>query len=224
MQGTFNYTAFNQSVFNSGDIVLYLLPGGVVGVGKVLSATHANYSLTLPVMAITGAPIVGNVTGIVSIVLTKAGVTGALNNFQLIKVLAHWISQGQYVAQPIKTNRVYVVGSDVNSNLIFGTAINSTDITQYGEVLKIITEAAISTTANANTVAANVLSNARFNTNRGQATILPNCGMEVGDVVYINDTVANQVAQKYRVMGFDFTYDPTQQTTKFEHVIRLTAV
>lgn len=224
MQGTFNDTTFNQSVFNSGDIVIYLLPCTIVGVGKVLSVMHADYSLSLPLMAVTGAPIVGNVTGIVSIVLPLGNVTGSLISLQFAKVLAHMIYQGQYLSQPIKTNKVYVIGRDTNGNLVFGKDSTSTDITDYGEVLRIITESAIPTAADANTVADNVLSNARFDANRGQATILPNCGMEIGDAIQITDAVANQSAQKYRVMGFDFVYDPTQKETKFEHTIKLTAV
>ncbi len=224
MQGTFNYSVFNQSVFNSGDIVIYLLPGGGIGIGKVLSVTHANYSLDLPAGAIIGAPIVGNVTGIVRIVLTCGAIVGTPNVLQLTKVLSHQISQGQYIAQPIKTNRVYVVGSDVYGNLVFGDAINSNDITEYGEVLKVVTETAIPTTANADTVAANILASARLGVNRGEMVILPNCGMEVGDVIQVTDAVANQSAQKYRVMGFDFVYDPTQPTTKFTHNIKLTSV
>ncbi len=180
-------------------------------------------AINIPIMECDGVGLVSSGTNTVDDIPVMA-VTGDIIDHQFVKILAHWIYQGRYFDMPLKANRVYVVGSDTDGNLVFGSAINSTDITEHGEILMPITEIAIPTVSDANSVASNVLANARFSVNRGEITVPPNCGMEVGDVIQVTDAVANQSTDNYRVAGFKLVYDPTQTTTVFQHTIKLTSV
>jgi len=51
--------------------------------------------------------------------------------------------------------------------------------------------------------------------------------MELWDVIKIDDAICNQDDDLYRVAGWQFTYQvyiPNQQESKYEHIVKLTAV
>jgi hypothetical protein len=133
-----------------------------------------------------------------------------------------------YGVLPRLINRVMVIGVDADSNLVYGEA---KDVTINGEMLDPITEAAITNTTDANTVAANVLAKERLNTNLGQILINPNCGVEQWDPIAIRDKWANQgsgiIGANYRVAGWSLSYQAYVagvQNSKYEMLIDLTAI
>jgi len=76
-------------------------------------------------------------------------------------------------------------------------------------------ELAIPTTAHAGDVASAILAKMRLTGKRGVILIPPNCGQELFDVVQLSDSMANQSAVKFRVVGLRFEYNPKQ--ARYEH-------
>ena len=69
---------------------------------------------------------------------------------------------------------------------------------------------AIPTTAQAADVASAVLSKMRLMGKREVILIPPNCGQELFDVVQVSDSLGNQSATKFRVVGIRFEYNPRE--------------
>jgi hypothetical protein len=90
-----------------------------------------------------------------------------------------------------------------------------------GERLDFQQELAIPTTAQAGDVASAILGKMRLTGKRGVILIPPNCGQELFDVVQLSDSMANQSAVKFRVVGLRFEYNPKQ--ARYEHRLILGA-
>jgi len=138
--------------------------------------------------------------------------------------LNHPILDPQYFDEPVQVNRVYVIGVDGDGNMVYGEA---KDNTINGEVLLTYPDSMITTRAMAEIVATNILAKARLSDPRGQIRIPVHCGLELWDVVKINDTYCDQDNTLFRVSGWTTTYQafiPGRQEAKYEQIVRLTAV
>jgi len=80
---------------------------------------------------------------------------------------------------------------------------------------------AIPTTAQAADVASAVLPKMRLMGKREVILIPPNCGQELFDVVQVSDSLGNQSATKFRVVGIRFEYNPKQ--ARYQHRLILGA-
>ncbi len=130
------------------------------------------------------------------------------------------IYEAKILSLPRITNRVYVVGVDADGNNVFAEATNS----EIPEILRVHSDSMITTEANAESVAANILAKGRLTADRGSILISPNCGKEVWDVIQINDSGCNQTNANYRVTGWVFTYNTLQETGVYQMNLRLTSV
>jgi len=167
------------------------------------------------------ATAVGNVATINEPSVT--GVTAAATaegHLALVLTLAHAIVTAKYLDVPMQTNRVYIVGIDDMGNPLYGE--DTLAATTYGEKLKVLAEPMISDKATAESVAGNILANVRLFDQRGMITIPPNCGMELWDVIEVDDEVCNQSTENYRVAGYKLEYVAKQG--KFLHHIILAGV
>jgi hypothetical protein len=139
----------------------------------------------------------------------------------ILKYVWHVILDGQYQTETSEKNRYFVIGRDVNGNPVWGEAHDSAESALVGERLDFQPEPAVPTTAQAEAVAAAVLSEMRLSKKRGVVLIPYNCGQELWDVVQITDAGANQSAVKFRVVGIRFEYHPGQ--ARYQHKLMLGA-
>jgi hypothetical protein len=144
-----------------------------------------------------------------------------IGNPTIPKYVWHVILDGQYATETPQVNRAYVIGTDANGNPVYGEAIDSTELALVGERLDFIPDPAIPTTAEAGDVASAVLSKMRLHGKGGVILIPPNCGQELFDVVQVSDSMANQSAVTFRVVGIRFEYNPKQ--ARYAHKLILGA-
>jgi hypothetical protein len=145
----------------------------------------------------------------------------AIGSPSLLKYVWHIILDGQYITETPGINRAYIIGRDIYGNPVYGTAVDSTELGLVGERLDFQQDPAIPTTAQAGDVASAVLAKMRLTTKRGVILIPPNCGQELFDVVQVTDSLGNQTAIKFRVVGLRFEYSPKQD--RYEHRLILGA-
>jgi hypothetical protein len=145
----------------------------------------------------------------------------AIGSPTLLKYVWHVILDGQYIAESPDINRAYVIGRDQYGNPVYGTAVDSTELGLVGERLDFIPDPAIPTTAQAADVASAVLAKMRLRGKGGVILIPPNCGQELFDVVQVSDSMANQSAATFRVVGLRFEYNPKQ--ARYQHKLILGA-
>jgi hypothetical protein len=138
-----------------------------------------------------------------------------------LKYVWHVILDGRYHVESPEANRTFVIGRDVNGSPVWGEAHDSAESALIGERLDFQPDLAIPTTAQAEAVAAAVLSKMRLSKKRGVILIRYNCGQELWDVVQITDAGANQSAVKFRVVGIRFEYHPGQ--ARYQHKLILGA-
>jgi len=139
----------------------------------------------------------------------------------ILKYIWHVILDGQYAIDTPGVNRAYTIGRDASGNPVYGTAVDSTELALVGERLDFIPDPAIPTTAQAGDVASAVLSKMRLRGKGGVILIPPNCGQELFDVVQVSDSMANQSAVSFRVVGIRFEYNP--KLARYAHKLILGA-
>lgn len=139
----------------------------------------------------------------------------------ILKYVWHVILDGQYATETPGVNRAYIIGRDQYGNPVYGTAVNTDEVALVGERLDFQPDPAIPTTAQAGDVASAVLSKMRLMGKRGVILIPPNCGQELFDVVQLSDSMANQLAVNFRVVGLRFEYNPKQ--ARYQHRLILGA-
>jgi hypothetical protein len=139
----------------------------------------------------------------------------------LLKYVWHVVLDGQYATETPRINRAYVIGTDAYGNPVYGEAIDSTEIALVGERLDFQPDPAIPTTAQAAATASAVLSKMRLTGKGGVILIPPNCGQELFDVVQVSDSMANQAAVTFRVVGIRFEYNP--KLARYAHKLILGA-
>jgi hypothetical protein len=170
------------------------------------------YPQTLSPQGITQAIVFGTPSvGIVGRLVPQSIVQQiSIGSPTLLKYVWHVILDGQYIAESPDINRAYVIGRDAYGNPIYGEAHDSAESSLVGERLDFTQELAIPTTAQAGDVASAILAKMRLTTKRGVILIPPNCGQELFDVVQLSDSMANQSAVSFRVVGLRFEYNPKQ--------------
>jgi hypothetical protein len=144
-----------------------------------------------------------------------------IGNPTIPKYVLHVILDGQYATETPQVNRAYVIGADANGNPVYGEAIDSTELALVGERLDFQSDPAIPTTAQAADVASAILAKMRLTGKGGIILIPPNCGQELFDVVQVSDSMANQSAVTFRVVGIRFEYNPKQ--ARYAHKLILGA-
>lgn len=190
----------------------------ITGSGNKCSIS-AGHTLTLPLAHVASSGYLAAYNALIT--LPCAQVAAAIPDTVLIRQLNHNIYEKPeyYPDTPELINHVYVVGQDKETkNFVFGEHSNTAD----AERLSIITTTMVTTEDDANTVAENMIDKQRIQVDLGNMTTPTNCGIELYDVVQITDTVANQSANKYRVKGYTFVYDPDNST--FIDKVELTGV
>jgi len=171
---------------------------------------------------IIGTPTVqGGIPG--GFVLQPGGIVQqiSIGSPTLLKYVWHVILDGQYATETPGVNRAYIIGRDDSGNPVYGTAVDSTELALVGERLDFQPDPAIPTTAQAGDVASAVLSKMRLRGKGGVILIPPNCGQELFDVVQVSDSMANQSAVTFRVVGIRFEYNPKQ--ARYAHKLILGA-
>jgi hypothetical protein len=116
-------------------------------------------------------------------------------------VLFHVILEAEYLQEAPDVNRAYVIGQDAAGSLVSGSAITQGDVDLCGERMEAQHDPAIATAAAAASVAGAVLAKSRLDGKRGKITIPPHCGLELWDVVRIDDEGCN-LSGDYRVTGY----------------------
>jgi hypothetical protein len=139
-----------------------------------------------------------------------------------INIGGHAIVKAQYFDTPVQLNRMYLIGIDDKGNPLYAEAKNNTAISLYGEKLRIVPEPMVSTRAVGLDVSTNMLNGIRLRDHRGSIHIQPNCGIEMWDVVEIDDETCNQSHTKYRVGGYRLRYEAKSAT--FLHEVNLVGV
>lgn len=219
----FNTKAFNTVSYNHYELIIAAKLGGFSYTGHVPTFTFISITVSVPLagMAIDG--LAAGTTGDITISVPLANMAVEQLGIDLVQILAHYISNPRYLSLGKAVNRVYIVGSDDDGNMVFGEAKDSSI---NGEILRVFPESMITSSATANTVATNILNSERLNAQRGEISVAPNCGMEVWDTIQITDSVCNQ-STNYRVAGWTFYYSPYIPNLKeavYRHVIKLTSV
>lgn len=223
-EGAFNTPIFNECSFNTGSVnsVYIALPVATISVSAInISEVYNSNYIDLPVAVITVEGCVPN-TFDVTINLPVATITCTGLTPALYKPLSHAILKARYFDDSRKVNHVYVIGKDRDDNFVYGESSNATDIAEWGSVLKILPDSAITTEDDIEDVADNILAKTRFQISRGQILIPPNCGIELYDVISLTDSVCNQSDSNYRVSSYILEYYPRQR--QFAHTVNLTTV
>jgi len=193
--------------------------------GIELSALFGTPQLRFPqVITPTGIVLI-NVFGIPGLYqgrLTPVGIPSGIE-FGVAAVIrygVHIILEAYYDFESQEVNRSYVVGQDAAGSSVNGSAITQGEVDLVGERLEVQHEPAATTAGVAASVAAAVLARNRLNAKSGQVTLPPHCGLELWDVLDIDDTGCNQSAT-YRVTGYTFEFDVKQAL--YQHQIALSA-
>ncbi len=211
----FNSVLFNEELFAPG--VGSPVPVGVIlikGCIPTLRIECKVYSPTTTISIEGYAP-----ASPVEITLSVANITIAGRTPSHIYAAAHAIVSPLYRDLQVKPNKVYIVGIDRDGNMVYGSA---SDTTINGEILHLQLFDIVTSFDDAGTIAENVLANTRLQVDRGNILIPPNCGMELWDVIEIDDDVCNQDHTTYRVNKWRTRYSPNNGT--FVQIVGLTSV
>lgn len=201
---------------------LKITPSGiaqVVAVGTPALVTEQFISPSgIAQLVVFGTPSVG-VYGIIR----PSGIEQviAIGTPTVLKYVWHVILDGQYITESPEVNRAYVIGRDSSGNPVYGTAVDSTELGLVGERLDFRQELSVPTDSKAADVADSILKKMRLTTKRGVILIPPNCGQDLWDVVEITDSLGNQSAVKFRVVGIRFEYNPRE--ARYHHRLILGA-
>lgn len=116
--------------------------------------------------------------------------------------------------QTLDTNFVVVYGEAPDGSLVSGQAYDSDEVQKAGYRLDVLAEPAIPASALCQSVAQAVIQKMRLNKIRGELSTLPNCGIELFDVVQITDRWTNLEGSKFRVTGVQLSYRRERGTIK----------
>jgi hypothetical protein len=218
----FNYNKFNSNRFNSG------ASPSTIDVPLLSVYLHVFCpTLPMPTQIIVGDIVdIAVTTFIPSICFAISTTTCDISLVCFVPrvgdTVKHVAIRAIYTETPMRINRVYVVGTDMDGNFVYGEAQNQTEIDLYGEQLRFHIDTSITTTEWAIMIAESMLKQVRLERPRGSLLIPPNVGMELWDVIDVTDTVCSKTNAKYRVKGWGLEYDNSQ--SKLEHTVSLTEV
>lgn len=109
--------------------------------------------------------------------------------------------------QTLDTNLVVVYGEATDGSLVSGQAYDSEEVQRVGYRLDIVREPAIPTAALCQSVAGAIIEKMRLNKVRGELSALPNCGLELYDVIEITDRWSNTAERTFRITSIDVSYN-----------------
>ena len=122
---------------------------------------------------------------------------------------------GRYITETPPINTAYVIGRDSDGNPVYGTSKDQTEIDLVGQRLDFTQELSIPTEDEAEDVAEAMLEKARLSNSRGFILANPHCGVELWDVIAVNDTLCAQAKTRYRITAISFDYEPRRD--KYQH-------
>ncbi len=108
--------------------------------------------------------------------------------------------------QALDTNLVVVYGEATDGSLVSGQAYDSDEVQRIGYRLDIVREPAIPTAELCQSVAAAIIEKMRLQKVRGELSALPNCGLELYDVIEITDRWSNLSERAFRTTGINLSY------------------
>jgi len=110
----------------------------------------------------------------------------------------------------LEVNTVVVYGEAVDGSLVWGQACDPDEVARTGYRLDIVTEPAIPTTLWCTSVASAIIEKMGLQKLKGTLQALPNCGLEIFDVVQITDSHTNLDRGTFRVAASTLFYERTQ--------------
>ena len=119
----------------------------------------------------------------------------------------HYILYGAWGKGGKGENRVTVIGTDEEGNMICGAAADDADIADVGERLDIRIEQGVKGAEDSQSLACAALSRARLEYSSGYLVMPPHCGMELWDVIEVNNELASPATSRFRVTGYSLLYD-----------------
>ena len=126
-------------------------------------------------------------------------------------LLFHYIFDGSYKTQAYNKNRVLIF-SDSYSDTLTGNVEETTELGLAGERLAMKFQPLATTQELSASMAAAELARSRIASKDGFITLPPHCGVELYDVITIQDELCSQDAALFRIMGIKLVYDqPSQQ-------------
>jgi hypothetical protein len=131
------------------------------------------------------------------------GVSSSILNGDLVFEDYHPCLASIFKTSPIGIQQAFVVGVDYEGNLVYGKTPN----TPLGPKLRLMPNDAITSEADAQSVAENILYKSRLSIVRGQAEFPMECGLQLYDVIRLKDFTTNQWLADYRVGGFRSEYN-----------------
>ena len=131
------------------------------------------------------------------------------------KVTSYLMEGLNFACEPSENQTLNIKNQKLNSKDQRDTARKAEKVIYDVYHQNNLQELAIPTTAHAGDVASAILAKMRLTGKRGVILIPPNCGQELFDVVQLSDSMANQSAVKFRVVGLRFEYNPKQ--ARYEH-------
>jgi hypothetical protein len=128
----------------------------------------------------------------------------------------HVILEGRYRTGASQVNRIRVEGAGLT-----GESFSWADIQKNGDILELIEDLNIDTTARAHERGEAYLRQQAIESSSGFIRIPVNCGQQLYDVVDITDPRAGLAAAKRRVLGMTLAYSPARDI--YEHKLILGA-
>lgn len=125
--------------------------------------------------------------------------------------LYHVLLAGHYLTETPPVNRAYVVGEDDQGVPVFAISTNTTEIGLVGERLDLVHEKSLKTATDCGEMADAVVELARLTEPVGHIVTLPNCGIELWDVISLYDFQCGQAGQ-WRVLGINLEFSKLDGT------------
>jgi hypothetical protein len=126
----------------------------------------------------------------------------------------HVILEGRYRTGTNQVNRIKVEGLGLT-----GESYTWADIQKNGDILELIEDLNIDTTARAHERGEAYLRQQAIESINGFIRVPVNCGQQLYDVIDITDPRAGLAAAKRRILGMTLSYSPTK--TVYEHKLML---
>lgn len=121
--------------------------------------------------------------------------------------LTHKATDVLWQIETLDVNMVAVYGEAADGSLVSGQAYDSDEVSKVGYRLDIVREPAIPTADLCTSVAQAIIAKMRLQKARGALSALPNCAIELFDVVQITDRWANLDEATFRVSAISLSYD-----------------
>ncbi len=119
----------------------------------------------------------------------------------------HYLFEGSYRSSAGIINRIIVIGKNDAGDFITGGDLESEELEATGERLdfRLLPEAG--NQLQAESIASAILDRERLNAVAGFITIPPNCGVQLFDVISIEDAMNGNASILFRVREVEFSYN-----------------